>query len=443
MQDPALLEKIRQQFDSAPYPNVPLDTNPKDKYDFLFKHSLVTPYYLRHQQVIDTNGKVILDAGCGSGYKSLILAIANPGAKIVGIDLSEQSVDLAQKRLQYHGIDNAEFHAISIEDLPNLGMQFDYINCDEVLYLLPDIDKVLTLFKSVLKPQGIIRGNLHSKHQRKAFFNAQKLFSVMGLMESNPGDAEIDIVFDTLTALKNKVRLKAETYDPKWFERTDKSTLILTNHLLVGDKGYSISELFSLLHDADLEFVSMVNWQEWNLLELFKDTDELPAFWAMCLPELSIEQQLQVFELMHPIHRLLDFWCTHSGSPTPLPLSTWSDTDWENAIVHLHPVLRTEQVKNDLLQAIANFSPFMISLYLPESTKTHIELEIVRAACLLPLWQGPQPIQILVKQYLQMRPYDLITLEPIDPAVALAQVKEFLTILETYLYVLIESKQSP
>ncbi len=128
--DPALLEKIRQQFDSAPYPNIPLDASPKENYDLLFTHSLVTPYYLRHQKFIPTEGKLILDAGCGTGSKSLALAIANPGAKIIGIDLSEQSIDLAQKRLQYHQIENAEFHVLAIEDLPKLGLQFDYINCD-------------------------------------------------------------------------------------------------------------------------------------------------------------------------------------------------------------------------------------------------------------------------------------------------------------------------
>lgn len=42
-----LLEKIRQQFDSAPYPRVPLDKSPKDDPNVLYIHNLVTPYYLR------------------------------------------------------------------------------------------------------------------------------------------------------------------------------------------------------------------------------------------------------------------------------------------------------------------------------------------------------------------------------------------------------------
>src|SRR4028119_1710232 len=152
-----LIEKIRQQFDNAPYPRIPLETSPKNNYQTLYLHHLVTAYYIRNQKVIETEGKVILDAGCGSGYKSLILAEANPGAKIVGIDLSEESVKLARHRLEYHGFENAEFHVLSIEDLPKLGLEYDYINSDEVLYLLPDINAGFKILKSVLKSQGIIQ----------------------------------------------------------------------------------------------------------------------------------------------------------------------------------------------------------------------------------------------------------------------------------------------
>ncbi len=91
-----LLDKIRQQFDSSPYPRIPLDKSPRNNSNELYIHNLMTPVYLRNQKVIDTKGKVILDAGCGSGYKSLILAEANVGAKIVGIDISEESIKLAQ-----------------------------------------------------------------------------------------------------------------------------------------------------------------------------------------------------------------------------------------------------------------------------------------------------------------------------------------------------------
>ena len=180
---PEQLEKIRQQFEFEPYPRIPIDFSPKENADLMFIHNLATAYYLRDRTVISQQNTVILDAGCGTGSNCLALAQANPGAKIVGIDLSAKSVDLAKKRLEYHGIENAEFHALGIGKLPHLGIEFDYINCDEVLYLFPDIADGLRAMKAVLKPQGIIRSNLHSELQRVIYFRAQKLFGLMGLMD--------------------------------------------------------------------------------------------------------------------------------------------------------------------------------------------------------------------------------------------------------------------
>jgi len=436
--DPALLEKIRQQFDSAPYPNIPLDASPKENYDLLFTHSLVTPYYLRHQKFIPTEGKLILDAGCGTGSKSLALAIANPGAKIIGIDLSEQSIDLAQKRLRYHQIENAEFHVLAIEDLPKLGLQFDYINCDEVLYLFPSIANALRAMKSVLTPRGIIRGNLHSALQRAGHFRAQQLFSLMGLMDSNPEDLEIEIAIDTMRALKDDVDVKRRTYHSN-YEGKDKKQIVLMNYLFQGDKGYTIPEMFAALREAGLDFISMVNWRKWELLDLFKDSNDLPAFWAMSLPELSVEDRLRVFELIQPIHRLLDFWCTTPDATSPVtPLTEWTDADWEKATIYLHPVLQTERFKEGLLEAITDLSPFNIGRYLPNTAGTSIELEIVRtAACLLPLWDGGQRIHTLVERYCQLRPCNLITLKATTRDEAFAQVREFLTHLEVFMYVLV------
>jgi len=45
------------------------------------------------------------------------------------------------------------------------------------------------------------------------------------------------------------------------------------NYLLQGDKGFTITELFAALKAADLEFISMVNWRQWDLMDLFKEKD--------------------------------------------------------------------------------------------------------------------------------------------------------------------------
>lgn len=433
-----LLEKIRQQFDNAPYPRVPLDLSPKEDTNALFTHNLVTSFYLRNQQVISTAGKTILDLGCGSGYKSLILAEANPNATIVGIDLSEKSVQLAQERLKFHGFEQTKFLVCALEELPDLGMTFDYINCDEVLYLVPDLGAALQTMKSVLKPEGIIRSNLHSLHQRQSFFRAQQLFKFMGLMEANPEDMEVEIVLDTMRALKTGVPLKATTWTEE-FEGENQHEQVLMNYLFQGDKGYTIPDLFAALSAADLEFVSMVNWRHWELLDLFQEPDNLPVFWAMSLPDLTIEAKLHIYELLCPVHRLLDFWCGHPGQArASVPPPEWTQSDWLNVQVHLHPQLKTSAIQADLLGCIDRQEPFEISRYLSATTLSEITLSPMLATCLLPLWEQPQSGQFLVERFLAMQPIHPATQEPMSIEQAWDEIRERLIRLEILLYVLLQ-----
>jgi 2-polyprenyl-3-methyl-5-hydroxy-6-metoxy-1,4-benzoquinol methylase len=435
-----LFEKVRQQFDSAPYPRVALEEDPQDAYEVLFIHNLVTSYYLRNQSVTTTQGKVILDAGCGTGYKSLILAHANPGAKIIGVDLSSEAVELAKKRFEFHGVENAEFIVASIEDLHKLGYQFDYINCDEVLYLFPDIAEGLAAMKAVLKPEGIIRANLHSALQRHHLFRVQKVFQLMGLMESNPGDLEIGIAKETFQALKGGVHLRQFAWNQAAEQKAVEDDLwILMNYLFQGDKGWTIPDLFSALETADLEFLSMVNWRQWELLDLFADPDNLPAYWAMSLPEVPIAQRLELFELIQPMHRLLDFWCGHPAAAVQpaRPILEWTLSDWQAARIQLHPQLQSAQIRQELIDRISDREPFVISQYVPLQVASPMPLKTPAATCLLPLWDGPQRVQDLIDRWLTIHPVDPVTLAPTPPAVATEAVINLLKRLELALYVLV------
>ena len=430
------MEKIRQQFETGPYPRTPLETSCKENYALLYYHNYATPFYLRNQQVIDTKDKIILDAGCGTGYKALALAEANPNAKIVGIDISPKSVELAKARLEYHGFNDAEFHVLSIEDLPSLGMQFDYINCDEVLYLLPNPAIGLQAMKSVLKPAGIIRANLHSSLQRVYYYRTQEMFKMMGLMDDNPGEMEISIVRDMMQSLKKEVRLKAKVWDES---RENDSQFFMANYLLQEDKGYTIPEVFTAIKTADLEFINMVNWRQWELMDLFEDWENLPVFLAMSLPELAVEERLHLFELLNPTHRLLDFWCGHPNPASSfVPLDEWQDADWRSARVHLHPQLRNSQLKEYLSQCVNSLRPFQISRDVPLPTINPVNIGSSLAACLVPLWDEPQPVTALVQRWLQIRPVDPMSLESISQQRAFDEIKELLTSLEAFLYVLLE-----
>lgn len=435
-----LYEKIKQQYDFLPYPESDLDFLPSDKYQSLFIHSLVTPYYLRYQQVIDTTDKIILDAGCGSGVQSLILALANPSAKIIGVDISPKSIELATQRLAYHGFTNTEFHTLSLDDIESLDYQFDYINCDEVLYLLPNPAEMLATFRRILKPQGIIRTNLHSYYQRNAFFRSQEAFKFLGLFEEDTETA-IEVVQDTLDTLFDSVKLKTLF---KGFESQEKPNQkqikewILVNYLIKGDQGYTIEQLFEFLEYAQLDFLSMVNWRQWDFNSLFKEPEKLPLFWQFALENASESQKLQIFELFHPIHRLLDFWAVKSDD-TPIPDSplNWTDEQWLSSKIYLHPSLAKDKIKQDLQQAIANREHFIISKYIPLPTLKPIVIDNSLGACLLPLWESPQSFSDLVQRWLLIQPRNPENLELKTEIQAKQEIKELLTKLETFTYLLL------
>jgi 2-polyprenyl-3-methyl-5-hydroxy-6-metoxy-1,4-benzoquinol methylase len=432
-----LLEKIRQQFDSSPYPRTALEASPKHFPHLLYIHNLATPYYLRNQKIIDTQDKVILDAGCGTGYKSLVLAEANPGAKIVGVDISAESIKLAQQRLKYHQFDNVEFHVLPIENLTELGYKFDYINCDEILYLLPDITVALQAIKVVLQPEGIIRGNLHSLYQRFNYFRAQKVFTMMGLRDETPGELEADLVIETMKALQDNVQLKVATWKSRYEEDSSKEGVIM-NFLLQNDQGYTITDLFTALRVTDLEFISMVNWRQWNLMSLFKEPDNLPTFLGMGLLETSVEEQLQLFELLQPIHRLLDFWCGHPQQGKPfVPVSEWTDSDWLGVKVYLHPQLNTPQFQTDLITCVRNTIPFTLDNNSPQSGVS-LEIDSSMASCLIPLLEQPQLIISLVERWKLVRPVDSVTLQPTNELEGLQIVKQLFSTLESCGYVMLE-----
>jgi ubiquinone/menaquinone biosynthesis C-methylase UbiE len=96
-------------------------------------------------------GKDVLDAACGTGYGTLILAEA--GSKTVtGIDLSPAAVNAAAKRLGDRGsVRQGDVGALPVED-----NSFDLVVCFETIEHVDDGATVVSEFRRVLRPDGIL-----------------------------------------------------------------------------------------------------------------------------------------------------------------------------------------------------------------------------------------------------------------------------------------------
>ncbi|MGF1458633.1 MAG: class I SAM-dependent methyltransferase [Leptolyngbyaceae cyanobacterium] len=431
-------ESVRQHFDALPYPYRPLEESPQDDLYYLGLNNIVIPYYRRYKTVINSSNKVILDAGCGTGYKLLALALANPQAKIVGVDLSEKSIAIAQQRLEHHQLaDRVELHCLSLESLSQLDDQFDYINCDEVLYLLDNPVDGLKAMQAVLKPTGIIRVNMHSSAQRFRLYLVQQFFAELGLLNSDLTTETLTATRQTMTALQNWVLAKQHTWEPDLAHDDEQ---LAANYLLRGDKGVSMAEFSSHLKAAALEFIGMVNWRQWDLEKLFAGIEELPMSVAFAIAEKSIEEQIYLFELLHPVNRLLDIYCGHPWSgPLPLPSIEWTDEQWLNATVYFHPQLCRAEFRAVLTAGARKLGAIAFDKFL-EIDGTPVTVDSAIAACLYPLIDGPQTMAALVRRWLTIRPVDLITAVPTEPQAAFETMRGAITELEAAGYVLLESR---
>lgn len=110
--------------------------------------------YLSDWLSLNCKGKVVLDYCCGTG--GISLELAQYGAYVHGIDISEESVRSAANRLVEAGYgEKSQFKVMDAERLQFENNFFDVIVCSGVLHHL-DVTRAFPELSRVLKPNGQI-----------------------------------------------------------------------------------------------------------------------------------------------------------------------------------------------------------------------------------------------------------------------------------------------
>ena len=100
----------------------------------------------------DVSGFRVVDVGCGSGANSVLLA--GRGAHVWGVDISEDLLRLAARRMTVNGMEGgATFIASSAHDMPFPDNSIDLVFGIAILHHL-DLDLVSREIRRVLKPGG-------------------------------------------------------------------------------------------------------------------------------------------------------------------------------------------------------------------------------------------------------------------------------------------------
>jgi SAM-dependent methyltransferase len=109
---------------------------------------------LLHQDTKYPAGCHVLETGCGVGAQTVILAKNSPGAFFTCIDISQESLRLAELRTRELGISNVEFKQADLFDLPFRPGSFDAVFVCFVLEHLTDPGTALLSLRKVLKDGG-------------------------------------------------------------------------------------------------------------------------------------------------------------------------------------------------------------------------------------------------------------------------------------------------
>jgi len=104
-------------------------------------------------QIIE--GETVVDLGSGAGFDAFIVSkIVGDSGKVIGIDLSEDMLKLAQKNANKGNYKNTEFIKGDIEALPLQDNIADHVISNCVINLSMNKDKVYNEAYRILKPEG-------------------------------------------------------------------------------------------------------------------------------------------------------------------------------------------------------------------------------------------------------------------------------------------------
>jgi SAM-dependent methyltransferase len=260
----------------------------------------------------------ILDAGCGTGVSTDYLCHLNPGADVVGVDISDGALAVARERLERSGA-RQEVRSLRQQQrsLLDLGDEapFDYINSVGVLHHLREPEAGLSALAGLLAPEGLLHLFLYADAGRWEIHRTQKALT---LLQAGTGRDGLRLGRNLFETLPESNRLRCH-HERRWAVDCAPDANFADMYLHPQETSYDLERLFSFIETAGLHFAGFSNPEVWDparLLqgELLERAQALPAF-----------QQWSLIEQLDPDISHFEFFLSKA------PLSIRSRTDQEIA----------------------------------------------------------------------------------------------------------------
>ncbi|RPG57300.1 MAG: class I SAM-dependent methyltransferase [Flavobacteriales bacterium TMED235] len=183
-------KKVSNFYRETPFPNYKSNDNKSTILEKGNKNYLSSKFknFIGHD-------KDVLEVGCGTGQLAIYFALATNN-RVVGLDPTIESIELAANFSNKHNIDNIKFINADIFDDVLEDKFFDFIWCNGVLHHTKNPYEAFTILIKSLKVKGYVLIGLYNKIGRIRTILRKYMFKIFGIRFLN--------IFDpTLRNLKN------------------------------------------------------------------------------------------------------------------------------------------------------------------------------------------------------------------------------------------------
>jgi 2-polyprenyl-6-hydroxyphenyl methylase/3-demethylubiquinone-9 3-methyltransferase len=126
-------------------------------------------------------GRRVVDVGCGGGI--LAEAMAKRGAEVLGIDLAQRSLRVAQLHAMEAGVAKLDYREVAAEALAaETPERYDVVTCMEMLEHVPDPSAIVQACASLCKPGGWVFMSTLNRNPKSFLFAIIGAEYMLGLL---------------------------------------------------------------------------------------------------------------------------------------------------------------------------------------------------------------------------------------------------------------------
>lgn len=189
----------------------------------------------------------VLIAGCGT-WQSAKFALTHPDARVIGIDVSQTSLQHTEALKQKYDLTNLDVREHAIESAGELNQQFDMIVCTGVLHHLADPDAGLRALAPLLKPDGAMYLMLYAPYGRTGVHMIQEYCRRLGV-DTSPQEVK-----DLTTVLRNLPQHHPLISMFRGERQSLDADALVDALLNPRDRTYSVPEIYDFVERNGLKF---------------------------------------------------------------------------------------------------------------------------------------------------------------------------------------------